>query len=211
VRDDANHTIDLLYDGNIPMVCPLNWDPVIGAEGEFGPLASGDWVLSDSHNNTLRFTVVHETTGDFDGDGLLTVTDIDMLTAGVLAAMHPPEFDLNDDALVDERDRRVWIKDAKGTYYGDANLDLEFNSSDMVQVFTTGKYETGEDAGWGEGDWYGNGEFDSSDMVTAFVDGGYEKGLRTDAVKAPEPGGWLLLMTALPFWLGRRRMAVNDG
>ena len=59
-RDDANHTIDLLYDGNIPMACPRIFDPTIGAEGEFGPLAAGDWVLSDPHNNTLRFTVIPE-------------------------------------------------------------------------------------------------------------------------------------------------------
>jgi hypothetical protein len=59
-RDDANHIIDLLYDGNIPMACPRIFDPVIGAEGEFGPLAAGDWVLRDPHNNTLQFTVIPE-------------------------------------------------------------------------------------------------------------------------------------------------------
>ena len=50
-----------------------------------------------------------------------------------------------------------------------------FNSSDMAQVFAAGKYETGQEAGWADGDWNGDGIFDSSDMVTAFVDGGYEK------------------------------------
>ena len=60
VRDEANRIIDLLYDGNIPMACPRNFDPVIGAEGEIGPLAAGDWVLRDPHNNTLQFTVIPE-------------------------------------------------------------------------------------------------------------------------------------------------------
>lgn len=60
VIDDANHIIDLLYDGNVPMACPRIFDPTIGAEGEFGPLAAGDWIFSDPHNNTFEFTVIPE-------------------------------------------------------------------------------------------------------------------------------------------------------
>ena len=88
-----------------------------------------------------------------------------------------------------------WIKDESiaHTYVGDSNLDGEFNSSDFVHVFTAGKYETGQTAGWGDGDWDGNALFDSSDFVAAFTDGGYELG--PPAVTAvPEPCG---LVTAL--------------
>ena len=87
-----------------------------------------------------------------------------------------PELDLDDDGHVDHQDHRVWVKVLKHTWFGDANLDGEFNSGDMVQVFVLGKYETGEEASWAEGDWNGDGFFDSSDMVAAFADGGYEKG-----------------------------------
>ena len=61
---------------------------------------------------------------------------------------------------------------------GDSNLDGEFNSSDFVFVFTAGKYETGEAATWGEGDWDGNQLFESTDFVAAFSAGGYEVGPR---------------------------------
>ena len=105
---------------------------------------------------------------------------------------------------MDGEDLRIWVKDLKATWFGDANLDLEFNSSDMVQVFAAGKYERpGESATWEQGDWDGNLSFDSSDMVTAFADGGYEKGLRTEAV--PEPGGWLLLILGVASLLSLRR------
>ncbi len=201
VRDDAQHTIEIVYDGNIPMICPRNWAPVIGAEGDFGPLASGDWMLRDLHNNSLRFTVVAETIGDFDGDGLLTVTDIDMLTTAVLAATHSPEYDLNEDALVNRLDHRIWVKDLKHTWFGDASLNGEFDSSDMVQVFTAGKYETDLDASWGEGDWNADSIFDSRDMVKAFSDGGYERDLGTGAEAVPEPDAWLLLFIGLLPWL----------
>jgi hypothetical protein len=90
-----------------------------------------------------------------------------------------------------------WVHDLADTYFGDADLNAEFNSSDMVQVFAGGKYETGEDAGWAQGDWDGNGLFDSSDMVTAFVDGGYEKGPRANAAVVPEPTSVLLLVMGL--------------
>ncbi len=38
---------------------------------------------------------------------------------------------------------------------GDANMDLEFNQLDLVQVMVAGKYLTGQPSIWGEGDWNG--------------------------------------------------------
>jgi hypothetical protein len=58
---------------------------------------------------------------------------------------------------------------------GDANRDGRFDSSDFVQVFQAGKYQTGQPATWAEGDWNGDGFFDSGDFVLAFQCGGYEK------------------------------------
>ena len=67
------------------------------------------------------------------------------------------------------------IKDQLNTYFGDANLDRRFDSSDLVTVFKAGKYENGlaGSAGWAEGDWNGDGLFNSTDLVLAFQDGGY--------------------------------------
>ena len=63
---------------------------------------------------------------------------------------------MNDDGLTNFVDREVWINDLKHTWIGDANLNGEFNSSDMVQVFVAGKYEKQETAGWEEGDCNGD-------------------------------------------------------
>ena len=126
-------------------------------------------------------------------------TDIpkNMLTAVVMARTHESAYDLNADTHVNQLDRYRWVKWFKGTYFGDADLSSEFTSSDMVQVFAAGKYETGKDAGWAEGDWNGDGIFNSSDMVAAFVDGGYEKGPPMNATAVPEPISVMLLMTGL--------------
>ncbi len=113
--------------------------------------------------------------GDLNDDGVLDALDLDLCANGLIS---PPACDLNDDGKVDVEDHRTWVKDLKHTWYGDADLNLEFNNSDMVLVFVEGKYETGEVAGWEDGDWNADAIFNSSDMVTAFADGGYEKGPR---------------------------------
>ena len=86
--------------------------------------------------------------GDYDGDASLTADDIDMLSEELSVNMPRSWYDLNEDRLINQDDRTAWVKEFKNTYFGDANLNLEFNSSDMVQVFAAGKYETGEAAGW---------------------------------------------------------------
>ncbi len=54
---------------------------------------------------------------------------------------NPAGYDLNGDALVDAKDVSVWIKDLSHSWIGDANLDGEFNSSDLVSVLSSGTYE----------------------------------------------------------------------
>ncbi len=134
--------------------------------------------------------------GDFNANGTLDRDDIDQLTAAA-AAGDDPKYDLTGDNLVDVTDVNVWVKDLKRTWIGDADVDLEFNSSDFVQVFAVGKYETQQPAVWSEGDWSGDGLFDSGDFVTAFQDGGYEQGPRTDVAAVPEPTSGMLAVLAL--------------
>ena len=70
--------------------------------------------------------------------------DIDLLSLEVRRGMHPPKFDLNGDKLVNLTDHEIWVHELKNTWIGDADLNLEFNSNDFVQVFQAGKYETTE-------------------------------------------------------------------
>jgi hypothetical protein len=149
--------------------------------------------------------------GDYNGNGELDAGDLDLQALEMQKPVQDQDlaaYDLNGDNVVDFGDRQLWVEDPgfKNTWIGDANLDLEFNSSDMVQVFSKGKYETQEAATWEEGDWNGSLLFDSSDMVAAFAGGGYEKGLRTDAVAVPEPTGWLTLLIAALLLTVRRRV-----
>ena len=166
-------------------------------------------TLGRQYTYQLTGSTVASVLGDFNLNGQLDVDDMDMLTAEVILATNNPFYDVNSDALVNQTDRRVWVEQLKKTWFGDANVDSEFNSADMVSVFAAGKYETGEPVGWAKGDWDGDGFFTSGDMVAAFVDGGYEKGQRPAAMAAvPEPGTATLLfvpMALLTLACRRRR------
>ena len=82
------------------------------------------------------------------------------------------------------------------TFFGDSNLDGEFNSADLVVVFQAGEYEDGIAANstWATGDWNGDTEFNTRDFVFAFPDAGFEAGKRQDAAAVPEPNSLLLLV-----------------
>ncbi len=152
--------------------------------------------------------------GDYNADGVLDATDIDLQAA----EMQKPEaeqdlarFDHNNDGVInvgaagpDEStwgDRLIWIRNLRGTSVGDANLNDVFDSGDLVDVFVAGKYATGEMASWAEGDWDGDMLFDSGDLVLAFQDGGYVAAAAPATV--PEPSTLCLLAVGICY-LGRR-------
>ena len=135
--------------------------------------------------------------GDFNEDGALTVTDIDALAEAIRDGSSVQRFDLNGDNQIDSGDYVQWI-DLANTWVGDANLDGEFNSGDLVDVFQSGHYEDDlpKNSGWGDGDWNGDAEFDSGDFVVAFQDSGFERGPR-NVSSVPEPS--VAVMMAIGF------------
>lgn len=83
---------------------------------------------------------------------------------------------------------------------GDANLDVVFDSTDLIEVMAAGLYETGRLAEWASGDWNGDRRFDSGDLVRAFAEGRYSSGAQASPAAAnrivPEPVmlPWLALV-----------------
>jgi hypothetical protein len=147
-------------------------------------------------------------TGDFNNDGVLDAADIDDLTTQVVGGSNPAAYDLNADALVNSVDMSVWVKDLFNSWIGDANLDGQFNSGDLVSVLASGTYEADIDSVWTTGDFTGDGRTDSSDLVAALADGGYEAGPRAAVASVPEPGSAMLVLMGLAvvgcLRLGRR-------
>jgi hypothetical protein len=178
-----------------------------GARAGFGARTGGAVATQDVDDLFIRWTAGDAAPGDYNEDGVLDALDIDLQSAEM---KKPPgqqdrdKFDHNDDNLVNEADRTIWVKELRKTWVGDANFDNEFNSGDLVVVFAAGKYETGDMAGWAEGDWSGDMVFDSSDLVVAFADGGYEQGPAAVAA-VPEPSSIVLLFLGTLMMVRRRR------
>jgi hypothetical protein len=143
--------------------------------------------------------------GDFNGNGVLDAADIDDLTAQSASQTNPAAYDLNGDALVNTGDVNVWIKDLLNSWVGDADLNGEFNSSDLVAVLASGAYEADVDSVWSSGDFNGDGRTNSSDLVVALADGGYEQGPRAAVQAVPEPSSAVLALIAILACLRRRR------
>jgi hypothetical protein len=136
-------------------------------------------------------------TGDFNSNGVLDAPDIDDLTAQSAGGTNPSAFDLNSDSLVNESDVDVWISDLFNSWIGDADLDGEFSSSDLVVVLATGTYEVDVASVWTSGDFNGDGRTNSSDLVAALAGGGYEQGQRPAPQAVPEPGALVLALLGM--------------
>jgi hypothetical protein len=104
------------------------------------------------------------------------------------------------DSIQDADERELFVREMLRTWFGDANLDGQFSSSDLVQVFTLGQYEdsVAGNSTWRSGDWNGDGDFGSSDLVVAFQDGGYEQGNRLAVAASVAPASASLGAKPIP-------------
>ena len=145
--------------------------------------------------------------GDFNADKVLTVEDIDLLSLEMGKVEPRHWFDLTGDEIVDQADRTFWVHDLRRTWFGDSNLDGEFNSTDFVEVFQEGQYEDQVEGNstWATGDWNGDGDFSSTDFVLAFQDGGYEIGPLAATNAVPEPTSFVPLLLSVMAFVTQRR------
>ena len=164
-----------------------------------GTVDADDRAIIEANQNMVDTSYAR---GDINQDGLTNADDLAAWDGlGDIASQI--------DAIKDLTERTNFVHDVAMTWLGDSNLDGEFSSGDLVEVFTLGEYEDGVDGNstWVSGDWNGDGDFDTSDFVAAFSDGGYENGPRAATAAVPEPAACLLLFSALACVVGimRRR------
>ena len=126
--------------------------------------------------------------GDFNGDGLLSPQDIDLLSGQVGITPIDVSFDVNADGIVDLADHQHWVEseDYANTFFGDANLDGTVDFPD----FLTLSAGFGQSGGWGQGDFDGNGEVEFPDFLALSKNFGKSSAA---AVSVPEPSSLCLL------------------
>jgi hypothetical protein len=209
--DPPRFDIDL---SAFPGLLNVGSDNVLAVQGINSTLVSSDFVLAQisltgiPRGQTLR-------PGDFDLDGDLDAADVDALVAAIASGSNEAMFDLDLSRIVDVADLDLWVRSLKKTWYGDTDLDGEFNTNDLILVFQRGEYQDGvtNNSTWGDGDWNGDLEFTSGDFVTAFRDGGFEVGPRNAmAQPVPEPVNfaWTATVVVLLGALFRNRFPVDD-
>jgi hypothetical protein len=139
--------------------------------------------------------------GDFDGDRLHTVLDLDALSRQVRTGDGGSLYDLNYDGSVDQQDRYVWLNDLAQIPLGDSDMSGRFDSGDLVNIMAFGLYEDDIplNASWASGDWNGDGDFTSGDWVTVMLVGSFEK---EAAVMVAEPYTGRDMVIALAWLLG---------
>lgn len=176
----------------------LGFAAVGGAENAtlFTDFGEGANTIGDPTTwNSITLVAGTAVPGDYDADGELNAGDLDVHAQYIKDANLAG--DVNGDGVTNVDDRNAWTEELQMSWLGDSNFDGEFNSGDLVQVFTPGKYETFDMAGYSEGDWNGDMLFNSSDLVAAFTTGGYEKGPRGKVNPVPEPASFFMLMAGL--------------
>ena len=152
-----------------------------------------DHTWLDNSGGTTRFEVVTiRTPGDFNGDGIVGAADVDALSLNAKNTEGNLDFDLNSDGQVDQEDRRVWVEELAGTFFGDANLDKRVQFSDFLQL----SEHFGESGGWSEGDFDGNGVIEFGD----FLDLSSNFGRSRLAASVPEPST-AVLVAPLCCWM----------
>ena len=129
--------------------------------------------------------------GDFNGDDLLDVVDIDQLTAQIALGTTHFLFDLNGDTTVDHEDRRFWVEELKRTFFGDGNLDGRVDANDLNTLALN--WQRTNVISWAEGDFNGDGSANAGDLNQLALN--WRRGATAPAV--PEPAGASLLLVGL--------------
>jgi hypothetical protein len=197
--DDDDGTELVISDFGVANV--FGFDLQIADVEVTGFLADGSPVAWKYQTSDAAQLILHELPppvmpGDYNRDGAVDATDIDIMSYGVTRGSTYEPFDLDQSGTVETADRTRMVTTLIGTWFGDANLDGLFDSADLVEALAAGEYEDDVpmNSGWATGDWNGDSEFTSEDLVVALADGGYKQGPRLLAMAVSEPTSIMMLM-----------------
>ena len=164
------------------------------------PRASIDRIM---YQTTLDWfaNVKTPTPGDFNGDEIGDITDVDLFMTAMADGPYNIKFDLDRDGDVDADDHTLLIETELGTAFGDTDLDGDVDLSDLSTL--AGNWDTaGAAIGWSGGDLNGDRAVDIGDLSLLAANWGFPAAA---AANVPEPATALLLAVGAPALLRRRR------
>ncbi len=144
---------------------------------------------------------------DFDEDGDIDITDIDLLVAAIASNSSDMAYDLNNDASISRGDVREWLSIGGQSNIGadyleaDANLDGTVNEVDFEAWSSNSFTETGA---WSLGDFNADGLTNGFDfLVWNDIKFTSSSTPNPSPSSVPEPTGLVLLLPVM-LWLRRR-------
>lgn len=149
-------------------------------------------------NEIEAITAPSPNLGDFDFDGDLDAADIDRLLAAQAGPVPPanPLYDLNGDGVVIRTpnavssDLDLWVRDLRGTQYGDLDLDGKVDFADLLVLAQN--YDVSL-SGWASGDMDGSMSVSFADMLLLAQHYGFGTGGSPDFAS-----DWALAQTLVP-------------
>lgn len=132
--------------------------------------------------------------GDFDGDGLASADDIDLLCAAVHSSDGPRTYDMNADGVLTNDDVVAWLNSADH-YQGDVNFDGEVAFGDFLVL--SAAYGATEPV-WTSGDLNCDSEVEFADFLLLSANFGLGS-TESSTMAVPEPtwGAGLFVVTML--------------
>jgi hypothetical protein len=103
---------------------------------------------------------------------------IEIVHPAIINGTNDSSYDFDQNGTVNTADGVHFVNSCLDSYLGDADLDRDFDTADLVSVLQAGKYEQGVAASWNQGDWNFDGFFNTADFVDALQQGAYEIGPR---------------------------------
>ena len=152
---------DTVFYDNLPP-----WETSAAGEGDslnrsgvsaYGNL-SGSWFAGLPSPGTVDLDLP----GDFTGDGVVNVEDINALFAAISDGNPDPRFDLDGNGNVGQSDVVFLVENTIGTFMGDANLDGRVDAADLNVVGIN--WRAANVTGWEQGDFNGDDGVAAADL-----------------------------------------------
>ena len=177
---------------------PIDWPPWAGTVNQDISASEVIWEFFQSHS--LPSSVF----GDFNGDGMLTVHDLDHLTSEIRAGATDERLDLNQSGTIDQDDRDYWVTNIQSTWIGDADLNGQVDSADLNALALSWRITNA--TSWAQGDFNGDGNVNAVDLNDLALHWRSGVAAPPAAPAVPESSSIALLLIGLAFSrsLGRR-------
>lgn len=193
--------------GMIHAVAPFENQPGRTNTAVFGNLTYAAQVSSYGEL-LLSIADFQPAAGDFDGDGELSLDDLELIRDQIDEGSTVCHFDLNQDHLLTSADFDRWLVEAE-VLVGDANLNGSVDFADFLALSNNfGR----QDANWGQGDFDGDDEIGFGDfllLAARFGDDFQHQTTMAAAVPEPSTGYCALTIVSLLLAFRRRRPRLS--